>query len=99
ARQPENVAGARQVTGRVEAVRTCEVGVAQAEVLRLRVHPPHELRCVAVRSRGGERIGRIVRALDQRALDEIAHTQPLAGAQVEGRLADRRGAAADGDDL
>ena len=36
----------------------------------------------------GERPGGVVRALDQRRLDEVADGEPLAGAQVDARLTD-----------
>ena len=47
----------------------------------------------------GERVGGVVRALDQRRLEQLADGQPLARPQVGARLADVGGAGADGDDV
>ena len=63
-----DVARARHVTRRVEAVRAHEMRVAQTELLRALVHPADEARPRRRPTRRRERVGGVVRALDQRAL-------------------------------
>ena len=77
-REPRHVARARVVAGRVEPVRVREVRVAQTELPRLGVHHRDEAR-LGPADVLGERDRGVVRALDQRRLDELAHRQPLAG--------------------
>ena len=62
---------ARVLAGRVEPVGPDEVRVVQAELRRLRVHQARERREVG-RDRERERVGRVVRRLDQRALQQVA---------------------------
>ena len=99
AREQRDVARARDVTGRVEPVRAHEVRVVQAELLRLRVHPRDEQRKVAAGGRGRERVRGVVRTLDQRALEQVAHGDPLPRVQRDPRPADARRLRRHRDDL
>jgi hypothetical protein len=83
----------------VEPVRTDEERVAQAQLLRLRVHLADERVDVAATDVRGERVSRVVGALDQRCLDEIAHGHLLAGAEADRRLADGGGRPLHGHDV
>ena len=98
ARELRDVGRARVLAGRVEPVGADEVRVAQPERRRLLVHQPRERRVVG-RDRQRERVGSVVRRLDQRALDQVADRQLLAGVELDRRLADRGGARVDGDDV
>jgi hypothetical protein len=80
------------VAAGVEPVRVHEVGVAQAERARLRVHPGHEETAPAVGGVVGQRDRSVVRALDERCLDQLADREAIPGPEVDGRLADGRGA-------
>ena len=62
------------------------------------VHQLREGRVVR-RDRERERVGSIVRRLDQRALDQVADRELVTGVELDRRLADRRGARVDGDDV
>ena len=86
-----HVAGAGDVPRRVEPIRADEVRVGQAELPGAPVHHRDEAVRVAAADMLGERPGRVVRALDQAGLDEVAHGQPLTGAKVHARLAHRSG--------
>ena len=85
--------------GRVEAVRAREVRVGQAELPRAGVHHRDESsrRCRCRRS--GERVRGVVRALDQRALEQIADRQPLAGREGRSTTRRPRRPRGDGDDI
>ena len=80
--------GAREVAGRVEAVGAHEVRVAQAELRGLRVHHRDEASPRPPPTWTASAIGGVVRALDQRRLDQVADGDPLAGAA--GRSSTRR---------
>ena len=97
AREQCDVARARDVTGCIEAVGPDEMRVAQPELPCALVHPADEPRHIAACSRSCERVGRIVRALDERAFEQVVHADPLPGLERYARLADLRGAARDGD--
>ena len=73
----------------VQTVRPDEVRAVEPELSGLRVHHRHERLAVAVTDVIGERNSRIVGALDQRRLDEVADRMSLTGSEVHGRLADR----------
>src|SRR5207244_8890116 len=85
-REGGDVASGGDMTGCVEPVRAHEVRALQAELCGLRVHLRHEGLPVAVADVIGQRVGGVVRALDQRALDEVADPDPLTGTQVHRRL-------------
>jgi len=87
------------MAGRVEPVWTRKVRLGQSQRTRLCIHQRHESRCIAVTDVFRERVGRVVRTLDERSLDEIAHGDALSDAEVDRRLADRRHPAVDGDDV
>ena len=72
-REHRDVACARHVARRVEPVRPHEVRVAQAELFARVRSSTDEARDVAARRRRRERVGGVVRALDQRALEQVAH--------------------------
>ena len=74
--------------GRVEPVGAHEVRVVEAERPRLRVHQLRE-RVEVGRDRERERVGGVVRRLDQRRLDELAHGDLLAAAEGDALLPDR----------
>src|SRR5581483_7226711 len=97
-RQPGDVPGARVVTRLIEAVRVREVGVAEPELPRLRVHHRHEPG-LAAPDVLGERDRGVVRTLDQRRLDELSNGQLVARLEEDRRLAHARRRAADGDDV
>ena len=99
AREVGDVVGARKVAGGVEPVRPDEVALVQPELPRPRVHHRHEARLAAAAHVGRERIGRVVRAGDQRGLEQLAHGQPLARPEGDRRVLGLRGVAADGHDL
>jgi hypothetical protein len=50
----------------------------QAQLPRPRVHHRHEARLAAVADVDRERVGGVVRALDQRRLQQLAHRQAIA---------------------
>ena len=97
--EQRDVARAGDVAGRVEPVRPHEVRVVQAELLRARVHPRDEERQVAAGGGGCERIRRVVRALDQRPLEQVAHGDLLSRVERDPRPADARGPRRHRDDL
>jgi hypothetical protein len=82
----------------VEPVGPDEVRVVEPELRRLPVHQLRE-RGDAAADVERERRRRVVRALDQRRLDEVLHGDALAGAEVDRRLADGRRALVDDDDV
>ena len=84
--------GASSPSGRTKCVSCRPSG------RRLRVHHRGEGGEVG-RDRERERVGGIVRRLDQRGLDQVADRQALAAAQPDGRLADGGGARVDLDDV
>ena len=75
--------------GGVEAVRALEVRLLEAELGGLRVHQADEA-ADAASGMTGERVGGVVRALDERGGEEVAHAQALAAAKLDARLPDRR---------
>src|SRR6266545_6163285 len=79
-REACHIRGARVLARRVEPVGPNETCVPQAKLVGLHVHPPNESGDVAPARIRSERVGSVVRALDQRGLDEIAHGDVLAGA-------------------
>jgi hypothetical protein len=87
------------VPGRVEPVGAHEVRVVEPELGGLCVHQVDEALQVSIADVERERVCRVVRALDQRGADQVAHGQPLAGADLDRRLADDGRARADGDDV
>ena len=97
-RELRDVGCARVLAGRVEPVGADEMRVAQPELRGLGVHQRREGRVVR-RDRERERVGGVVRRLDQRTLDQVADGELLAGVEVDRRLADRGGARVDGDDV
>ena len=72
--------------------------VVKTERARFRVHQPRERREVG-RHGQRERGGRVVRGLDQRALDKLVHGEVLVRAEVDRRLADDRSARVGVDDV
>jgi hypothetical protein len=80
--EPGHVAGARVVARRVEAVRVGEMRVAQAQLSCLRVHHRDEAG-LAPADVLGQCDGGVVRALDQRGLDQVVNGQPLARPEVD----------------
>ena len=74
----------------VEPVRCDEVRLAQPEPTGLLVHPGDEPRHRPVGGRVRERRRGVVRARDQRRLDELAHRDPLARSERNSGLADPR---------
>ena len=65
AREARDVGGARVLARRVEPVGPDEVRVAEPQRARLVVHLAHERVDVAASGVRGERVGGVVRALDQ----------------------------------
>ena len=91
-REHGDVARARQVTGRVEPVGSHEVRVVQADArARARSSTTTKRGDVAARRGRRERIRGVVRALDQRALQQVAHGDALARDERDALLADLRG--------
>ena len=84
--------------GRVEPVRADEMRVVQAELGGLGIHhhrERREARCDGQR----ERVGRVVRRLDERALQQVADRDLLARTEIDRLLADRGRTRVDGDDV
>ena len=86
-REHGDVAGARHVTRCIETVRSHEVRVVQADGACTLVHPRHESCDVAVGSGRRERIRGVVRALDERAFQKVAHRDLLSGSERYALLA------------
>ena len=99
ARELRHVGRTRVVAGRVEAVRIGEVRVGEPELARAGVHQLDEAADRTAADEGGDRVGGVVRALDQRGADQVAQGHALAGSEVDRRLADRSGALGDRGDV
>ena len=89
-RKPGDVSRGRHVARRIEPVRTGVVRVRQAESSRVRVHRTDEGRLVPVADVVGERVGCVVRTLDQRAREEVANRDALTRPQMDRRFTDLR---------
>ena len=72
----------------IEPVGAREMGALETELHGLGVHHRDKGASVTVADVIRESVGGIVRALDQRRLDEIPDLDLFAGAEVDGRLAD-----------
>ena len=94
-----HVTSARVVVGGVEPVRIGKVRVGQAELPCTCVHEGDEAGDRAAADERGDRIGSVVRTLDQRRPNQIAHGHALAATKVDRRLADRGRARGDGRDV
>ncbi len=93
-----DVACARHVAWGVQPVGADEVRVPQPEPARLRVHHCHEAGLAPMPDVVRKRVGRVVRARDQRGLDQVANRNSLSLPQEDGRLADRGHCLGDGGD-
>ncbi len=98
-RELGHVTDPRDGAGGVETVRARVVGVGQAELPCAGVHHCHESSLASLTDVVGKRVRGIVRALDQRALEQLPDGQPLAGPKLDRGLADRGGPRGDGDDV
>jgi len=85
--------------GCVEPVGARVMRVPQAELFCAGVHHHHEAGLVSLTDVIGEGVRRVVRTLDQRALEQVTDGEPLAAAQPDRRLADGGRTRGDGDDL
>ena len=83
----------------VEAVRVLEVRVGEAELVGFRVHQPDETIGRALPDVKRERLGRVVRARDERRAQELGDGELLTRAEVDRRLADARSLRAHADDV
>ena len=93
-----HVGGGRVRAERVEAVRTDEVRVCEAEVPRLGVHQLRESGQVGrCRERKGD--GGVVGGLDQRAADQVRDGELLPGLQLDALLPDLGDSRVDGHDV
>ena len=99
ARELRHVPGARDVAGRVEAVRIDEVGVGEPELAGAGVHQVDEARHGAAPDVGGDDVRGVVGALDERGAEQVADRDPLTRPHVDRRLADSGRAAAHRRDL
>ena len=84
-----HVARARDMAEDVEAVRPNEARVGEPPLSGSNVHDTDETGCVSPAHVVGERPGGVIGALDERRLDQVVDGDPLAGSEIDGRLADR----------
>ena len=97
-RKLRDIGCTRVLAGGVEPVGADEMRVGQPERRGLVVHQLREGRVVRC-DRERERVGGVVRRLDQCTLDQVADGELLAGVELDRRLADCGGARIDGDDV
>ena len=97
--EPHRIARARDVPGLIEAVRVDVLGVAQAELPGLRIHERDEAGDRAAADVEASAIAASFALGTSAPIAEVAHRDPLAGAQEERRLADPGGRLRHGDDV